>query len=86
MARTPNTPNAARPEWYAPLQQRVPACFSAAAWQTYLDGVAREAAISPTLRKHLERGGAPNHCIGCSSAGRIEMHAAGKCLPVTGAK
>lgn len=73
------SPNKAVPIWLTSAAQ--PACMDAAQWAVYLAGVRAEAMADPGLRKRLERGGAVDHCCGCTSANRTAMRAASRCFP-----
>lgn len=73
--------NTSGPIWLAPMLARVPMCMTADRWATYLDGVRGQACSDNTLRKRLERGVAPSHCVGCTPAYQSEMDDRGLCQP-----
>jgi len=63
------------------MGEKVPACFTAAQWSSYLRECWRQALSRAKELAKLERGQVPDYCSDCSSRYRTEQTALGTCHP-----
>jgi hypothetical protein len=73
--------NKEAPACVAEIAKQVPACFSAVQWLSYVDDCYRSALNDPAERARMDRGQAPNHCVGCTVGYRERMRGEGRCFP-----